>query len=89
MNTANIHDNSTTPTEFRQQLENLPDRILALPRFLKTRTDNPKAPAVSKWQLPENQRLCSELEGIRGFVAATEAEGGFPGSDREDNALIH
>ena len=70
-------ENVTTGGGFTQQLRNLPQQILDLPRFLSTRKDNHKAPANSKWQLPENQRQYSKLRGIRGFVAATEQEGGF------------
>lgn len=55
-----------------QSLENLPDEILALPRFLRTREDNHKAPLVKEWQNPKNQKLYSELKGIVGFVAATD-----------------
>lgn len=60
-----------------QQLENLPKEILSLPRFLETRQDNPKRPVISNWQNPKNQKLFSELKGIRGFVAATEQAGGL------------
>ena len=73
----NFNENCTTGGGFTQQIENLPGEILALPRFLKTRTNKPKAPAISNWQQPENQRLYSELKGICGFVAATEQEGGL------------
>ena len=55
---------------FSQQLGNLPEEILVLPRFLRTRKDNPKAPAGADWQKPEKQKLYSELKGICGFVAA-------------------
>ena len=55
-----------------QTIKNLPNEILALPRFLKTRKDNPKAPTLRDWQKPEKQKLYSELDGILGFVAATE-----------------
>lgn len=61
-----------------QTLKNLPNEILALPRFLKTRKDNPKAPTLRDWQKSEKQKLYSELDGILGFVAATE----------EDDSLI-
>ena len=61
-----------------QTLKNLPAEILALPRFLKTRKDNPKAPTLRDWQKPEKQKFYSELDGILGFVAATE----------DDNSLI-
>ena len=57
--------------DLKQQLENLPPEILALPRFLRTHKNKPKAPVGEGWQLPENQKLYSELKGIRGFVAAT------------------
>lgn len=60
--------------DLKQQLENLPPEILALPRFLRTRKDNPKAPAGADWQKPEKQKLYSKLKGIRGFVASTETE---------------
>lgn len=59
---------------FSQQVENLPREILALPRFVKTRKDNPKAPSGAKWQDPKNQKLYSELKGTIGFVAATDTE---------------
>ena len=59
---------------FSQQLGNLPEEILVLPRFLRTRKDNPKAPAGADWQKPEKQKLYSELKGICGFVAATDTE---------------
>ena len=55
-----------------QTLKNLPDEIQALPRFLKTRKDNPKAPTLRDWQKPEKQKIYSELDGILGFVVATE-----------------
>lgn len=73
----NTKENFSTCGGFTQQLRNLPQMILDLPRFLSTRKDNHKAPANSKWQLPENQRQYSKLRGVRGFVAATEQEGGF------------
>lgn len=73
----NSKENTTTGGGIKQQLRNLPQAILDLPRFLGTRKDNPKAPANSKWQHPENQRLYSKLRGVRGFVAATEQEGGL------------
>ena len=57
---------------FNQRLDNLPKEILALPRFLRTRTDNHKAPLVKEWQNSKNQKLYSELKGILGFVAATD-----------------
>ena len=57
-----------------QSIENLPNEILKLPRFLKTRKDNPKAPTLKDWQKTEKQKLYSELDGILGFVAATENE---------------
>ena len=60
--------------DFKQQLGNLPPEILALPRFLRTRKDNPKAPTGADWQKPEKQKLYSELKGICGFVAATDTE---------------
>lgn len=63
--------------DLNQQLGNLPAEILALPRWLKTRKDNHKAPAGTAWQKPENQKMYSELSGVRGFVAATEIEGGL------------
>ena len=61
-------------SDFQQRLENLPAEILALPRFLPTRKDNPKAPKGKDWQKPENQVSYSELKDIGGFVAATETE---------------
>ena len=61
-------------TKLNQQLDNLPQIIFDLPRFVKTRSDNPKAPAGANWQDPANQKLCTELDGIRGFVAATERD---------------
>ena len=61
-------------SDFQQRLKNLPAEILALPRFLPTRKDNPKAPKGKDWQKPENQVNYSELKGIGGFVAATETE---------------
>lgn len=73
----NIHGNDSTNGGVKQHLWCIPAEILALPRWLKTRDDNPKAPVVSKWQLPENQKPAAELNGIIGFVAATEAEGGL------------
>ena len=60
--------------DFQQKLENLPAEILALPRFLPTRKDNPKAPKGKDWQKTENQVRYSELKGIGGFVAANETE---------------
>lgn len=60
-----------------QHIENLPAEILALPRFLKTRADNPKRPVITQWQLPANQKCYSELDGTVGFVAATEQAGGL------------
>lgn len=60
--------------DFQQRLENLPAEILALPRFLPTRKDNPKAPKGKDWQKPENQVSYSKLKGIGGFVAANETE---------------
>ena len=41
--------------DFQQRLENLPAEILALPRFLPIRKDNPKVPKGKEWQKPENQ----------------------------------
>ena len=75
----NNHAQDTTTTAIKQQpfsqhLENLPREILALPRFVKTRKDNPKAPSGAKWQDPKNQKLYSELKGTIGFVAATDTE---------------
>ena len=75
----NNHAQDTTTTTikqqpFSQQVENLPREILALPRFVKTRKDNPKAPSGAKWQDPKNQKLYSELKGTIGFVAATDTE---------------
>ena len=64
--------NYTMKKAITQTLKNLPVEILALPRFLKTRKDNPKAPTLRDWQKPEKQKLYSELDGILGFVAATE-----------------
>ena len=55
----------------KQSVENLPKEILSLPRFIKTRADNPKRPEGSEWQKPENQRHYSELNGTIGFVAST------------------
>lgn len=60
-----------------QHIENLPAEILALPRFLKTRADNPKRPIIAEWQLPANQKCYRELDGTVGFVAATEQAGGL------------
>ena len=60
-----------------QHIENLPKEILALPRFLKTRADNPKRPIIAEWQLPANQKCYKELDGTVGFVAATEQAGGL------------
>lgn len=73
----NSNENVTTGGGFTQQLHNLPAEILALPRFLKTRPDKPKAPVDKNWQRPENQKPYSKLRGVRGFVAATEQEGGL------------
>lgn len=75
----NNHAQDTTTTAikqqpFSQQVANLPREILALPRFVKTRKDNPKAPSGAKWQDPKNQKLYSELKGTIGFVAATDTE---------------
>ena len=61
-------------TKLNQQLDNLPQIIFDLPRFVKTRSDNPKAPAGANWQDPANQKLCTELDGVIGFVAATERD---------------
>ena len=61
----------------KQVLENLPKEILALPRFLKTRTDKPKAPTISDWQNPKKQKLYSKLDGTIGFVASTEFDDSF------------
>ena len=64
-------------TTFPQQLANLPKEILALKRFIATRKHKPKAPVDSGWQKPENQSYYHEITGTMGFVAATEAKGGF------------
>ncbi len=61
----------------KQILENLPDEILSLKRFVATRKDKPKAPIKSGWQKPENQSRYSDIKGTCGFVAATEAKGGL------------
>lgn len=63
--------------DLNQQLGNLPAEILALPRWLKTRKNNRKAPVGAAWQKAENQKMYSELSGVRGFVASTETEGGL------------
>lgn len=74
---ANNHADDTTNGGVAQQFSNLPAEILALNRWLPTRKDKPKAPVGDKWQLPENQKPFAEVEGIKGFVAATEADGGL------------
>ncbi|MBO4779584.1 MAG: DUF927 domain-containing protein, partial [Selenomonadaceae bacterium] len=73
----NCGDIVSRKAELVQQLENLPQEILSLRRFLETRKDNPKRPVISDWQNPKNQKLYSELKGIVGFVAATEQAGGL------------
>ena len=68
----NTQVQDTTPAFFSQQLANLPEEILSLPRFVNYGNhDNPKAP-YEGWSLPENQRLYSELNGTIGVVASTE-----------------
>lgn len=69
-----IRKNNNTIGDFKQRLSALPVEILALPRFLPTRADNPKQPIYKAWQNPKNQKLYSELKGIIGFVAATDSE---------------
>lgn len=71
------HGKNTTNHGVTQQWENLPDEIVSLNRWLPTRKDKPKAPVVEQWQLPKNQKPFAEVEGIKGFVAATEANGGL------------
>lgn len=66
--------NAIKQQPFSQQVEYLPREILALPRFVKTRKDNPKAPSGAKWQDPKNQKLYSELKGTIGFVGSIESE---------------
>lgn len=68
----NTQRQDTTPAVISQQLANLPEEILSLPRFVNSGNhDNPKAP-YEGWSLPENQRLYSELNGTIGIVASTE-----------------
>lgn len=71
------HKSTTNQGVAQQLLDNLPHEILALPRWLPTRRDNHKRPVGDKWQLPENQKPFADVEGIKGFVASTEAEGGL------------
>ena len=74
---ANNHADDTTNRGVAQQFSSLPAEILALNRWLPTRKDKPKAPVGEQWQLPENQKPFAEVEGIKGFVASTEANGGL------------
>jgi len=73
----NNHADDTTNRGVTQQFSNLPAEIILLPRWLSTRKDKPKAPVAKAWSLPENQKPFAEVEGIKGFVAATEANGGL------------
>ena len=55
----------------KQRINNLPAEILALPRFVNSGNGgDPKAP-FEGWNLPEKQKLYSELNGIIGVVAST------------------
>ena len=56
-----------------QSLENLPDEILALPRFFPVKKD--KVPKLKGWSKPENQKLFSEIEGLAGFDTAAHGKG--------------
>lgn len=57
----------------KQSLENLPDEILALPRFFKVRAD--KRPLTKGWSNPDNQKLYSEIDGHKGFDTAGHDKG--------------
>ena len=51
-----------------QQLKNLPEEILAQPRFFAVKEN--KAPKTKGWSKPENQKLYSEIRGLAGFDTA-------------------
>lgn len=51
-----------------QQLKNLPEEILAQPRFFAVKKD--KAPKTKGWSNPKNQKLYSEIRGLAGFDTA-------------------
>lgn len=55
-------------TVLKQALENLPQELLALPRFFKVRAD--KRPLTKGWSDPKNQKLYTEVEGYKGFDTA-------------------
>lgn len=55
-------------TGLKQALENLPQELLALPRFFRVKAN--KVPLMKGWSKPENQKLYSELEGYKGFDTA-------------------
>lgn len=54
-----------------QQLKNLPEEILAQPRFFAVKKD--KAPKTKGWSNPKNQKLYSEIRGLAGFDTAGHA----------------
>ena len=59
---------------FVQHLENLPEEIFSAPRFFKVNPD--KTPAIKAWQQPNNQKLCTAINGsLVGFDISGHGRG--------------
>ena len=68
VDSANFSTDKAQNQAFAQELKNLPLELLTQPRFFPVNED--KTPKIKGWQLPENQKLYSEIEGLAGFDCA-------------------
>ena len=64
MNNSELNS-TTNNTAFQQNLDNLPDELLAQPRFFEVGAD--KNPHVADWGNPANQHCYKDVDGIAGF----------------------
>lgn len=59
----------------KQQLENLPQELLAASRWINVGTAaNPKCPKVKKWEMAASQKRYNELRGTVGFVCSIHSD---------------